>query len=224
VGVAGEDRSEVSNAGVDPATRGRRLDEALMLVRRLTAGEEVTFSGEFFRLEAARILPPTQPPIPIVIGGRGDAAVRRTAALGDGWLGMFCSARRFAETRQQILDAAAAHRPGPAPSWFGLSVWCGLGASASQARELLAAKMERLYRLPYGKFQHLAPAGTPPQVAEFLHPYVEAGARHITLVPAAQCVEEAIDAAAEVAALLRAATAAKAATAAAAAAPAAGRT
>src|ERR1700733_10515732 len=57
VGVGGEDRAEVSNAGVDPATRGRRLDETLMLLRLLLAGEEVTFSGEFFRLEAARILP-----------------------------------------------------------------------------------------------------------------------------------------------------------------------
>ncbi|HEX3956966.1 MAG TPA: LLM class flavin-dependent oxidoreductase [Trebonia sp.] len=49
-------------------------------------------------LDAARILPSPKPPVPIVIGGKGDAAVRRTAELGDGWLAMFCSARRSAET------------------------------------------------------------------------------------------------------------------------------
>src|ERR1700761_3549488 len=103
IGVAGEDRREGSNAGVDPGTRGRRLDEALPLVRRLLAGEEVSHQGEFFTLEEARVLPPPQPEIPMVIGGKGEPAIRRTAAFGDGWLGMFCSARRFARTREQIL-------------------------------------------------------------------------------------------------------------------------
>ena len=153
------------------------------------------------RLEAARILPPPRPPVPIVIGGKGEAAVRRTAELGDGWLGMFCSARRFAETRQRILQAAA-DRGRPAPSWFGANVWCGLDNDADQARKLAAAKMERLYRLPYEKFQHLAPAGTPKQVAEFLYPYVAAGARHLTLIPAGRSIEAEIDAAAEVRELL----------------------
>jgi alkanesulfonate monooxygenase SsuD/methylene tetrahydromethanopterin reductase-like flavin-dependent oxidoreductase (luciferase family) len=204
VGVGGEDRAEISNAGVDPATRGRRLDEALALVRRLLAGEEVTFSGEFFRLEAGRILPAPQPPIPVVIGGKGDAAIRRAAELGDGWLGMFCSARRFAETRQRILQAAA-DRGGQAPSWFGITAWCGLHSDAGRARELVAAKMEGLYRLPYEKFERLAPAGTPKQVAEFLYPYVESGAWNVTLVPAGESIEAEIDAVAEVSEHLKAA-------------------
>jgi alkanesulfonate monooxygenase SsuD/methylene tetrahydromethanopterin reductase-like flavin-dependent oxidoreductase (luciferase family) len=197
IGVAGEDRSEVSNAGVDPGTRGRRLDEALPLLRRLLAGEEVSHQGEFFQLDQARILPPPRPAIPIVIGGRGEAAIRRTAALGDGWLGMFCSARRFAATRSRILEAAA-DLGREAPPWFGVNVWCGLDADPGRGREMLAEKMERLYRLPQEKFRYLAPAGTPKQVAEFLRPFAEAGAGHITLVPAGESVEAEIDAVAEV--------------------------
>ena len=197
VGAAGEDRREVSNAGVDPATRGRRLDEALLLLRRLLAGEEVSHQGEFFRLDQARILPAPQPPVPVVMGGRGEPAIRRTATLGDGWLGMFCSARRFAETREAILEAAAQAGREP-PSWFGVNVWCGLDADPSRARELVAVKMERLYHLPYEKFQYLAPAGTPRQVAEFLQPFATAGAEHLTLVPAGSSIEAEIDAVAEV--------------------------
>ncbi len=197
IGVAGEDRREVINAGVDPATRGRRLDEALPLVRRLLAGEEVSHQGEFFHLEEALILPPPQPRIPMVIGGKGEPAIRRTAESGDGWLGMFCSARRFAQTREQIL-AAAADLGRAAPPWFGVNVWCGLDPDPERARDLLAAKIERLYRLPYEKFRHLAPAGTPKQVAEFLRPFTEAGAEHVTLVPAGTSAEAEIDAAAEV--------------------------
>jgi alkanesulfonate monooxygenase SsuD/methylene tetrahydromethanopterin reductase-like flavin-dependent oxidoreductase (luciferase family) len=197
VGVAGEDRREVSNAGVDPRTRGRRLDEALMLVRRLLAGEEVTYHGEFFQLDEARILPAPEPRIPIVIGGKGDVAVRRAAELGDGWLGIFCSARRFAQTREQILEAAAGSGR-ELPSWFGVNVWCGLDADPERARQLVAAKMEGLYQLPYEKFQHVAPAGTPEQVAEFLRPFVASGAAHVTLIPVGTSIEAEIDAVAEV--------------------------
>ncbi|MEU9449032.1 LLM class flavin-dependent oxidoreductase [Streptomyces sp. NPDC048277] len=202
VGVGGEDRREVANAGVDPRTRGRRLDESLMLVRRLLAGEEVTHCGEFFQLDRARILPSPEPHIPLVIGGKGEVAVRRAARFGDGWLGIFCSARRFAETRASVLEAAAGFDREP-PGWFGVNVWCGLDKDSERARELLAARLEGLYRLPYEKFRHIAPAGTPERIAEFLVPFVEAGAVHLTLIPVAESVEAGIEAVAEVGELLQ---------------------
>jgi alkanesulfonate monooxygenase SsuD/methylene tetrahydromethanopterin reductase-like flavin-dependent oxidoreductase (luciferase family) len=103
IGVAGEDRREVANMGVDPATRGRRMDETLMLLERLAGGGVVDHDGEFFKLEGARILPALAPRVPIVIGGAGDVAVRRAVEHGDGWLGMWCSARRYGDTHQRIL-------------------------------------------------------------------------------------------------------------------------
>lgn len=203
VGVGGEDRSEISNSGVNPATRGRRLDEALEVLRALLTGEEVTHKGEFFTLDAARILPPPEPAVPIVIGGKGDTAIRRTAKYGDGWLGMFCSARRFAETRHAILEAAATHDR--APSWFGITAWCGLDADPAAAEQLVGEKMQALYKLPREKFRHLAPAGTPEQVAEWLDAFVDAGAESITVIPAAASVEAGVEHAAAVRELLVAA-------------------
>ena len=197
VGVGGEDRHEVSNAGVDPATRGRRLDEALGLLRALVTGEEVTHDGEFFKLESASIHPPPSPPVPIVIGGKGEVAVRRTAQFGDGWLGIFCSVRRFRETLSQINEAATNYDRA-APSWFGVNVWCGLDPDEAKAKALIADRMETLYRLPYERFQHIAPAGTPAQVAEWLAQFVHAGAQHLTIIPAASSLESAIDVAAEI--------------------------
>src|ERR1039457_4776768 len=84
------------------------------------------------------------PPVPIVIGGKGDAAVRRAARYGDGWLAIFCSARRFAQTKEQIAEAAA-HLGRAAALWYGVNVWCGLDADAAQARSLLARQIEGLY-------------------------------------------------------------------------------
>ena len=203
VGVGGEDRSEISNAGVDPATRGRRLDETLKVLRKLATGEAVDHQGQFFSLSKARILPPPDPRIPLVIGGSGNAAVRRTAAYGDGWLGIFCSARRFGETVQRIRDATA-ELGRPAPWWFGLSMWCGLGSDGDRARELLGRRMQALYGQPPEKFQHVTAAGTPEQVAEKLAPFVAAGAGNLTIVTVAESVHDGIDLAAEVRRLLQA--------------------
>ena len=54
VGLGGEDRHELEICGVDPTTRGRRLDECLAIVRALLAGETVDFSGRIFQIEQAR--------------------------------------------------------------------------------------------------------------------------------------------------------------------------
>ena len=55
-----------------------------------------------------RILPPAAEPVPIVIAGRSTAALRRTARLGDGWLGVWVSPDRFAQAARDIAAEAAA--------------------------------------------------------------------------------------------------------------------
>lgn len=202
VGVGGEDRTEVANMGVDPSTRGRRMDETLAVLRRMASGEAVDHDGEFYRFEQSRILPPPDPQVPIVIGGGGEIAVERTAAYGDGWLGMWCSARRYAATHQQILDACAA-RGRPAPTFAGLSIWVGLGEDSAAARANLGAQMAALYNMPPEKFQHITAAGTPDEVTAFLEPYVTGGARTITLIPVGDSVEQAIELSGEVGRRLR---------------------
>src|SRR5215468_11550540 len=137
VGVGGEDRHEVSVCGVDPATRGLRMDECLAVVRQLLTGAPVTFHGTFFDLDEALILPAPAAPIPVIIGGRSDAAIRRAGRLGDGWLGIWNSPRRFATAVEMAAqEAAAAGRPGP-PSRHAMQVWCGLADSKEAARACL---------------------------------------------------------------------------------------
>ena len=125
VGIGGEDRREVSNSGVDPATRGQRMDECLLIVRELLAGKPVTQRGRFFDLDHAVIAPTPSEPIPIIVGGRSDAAVRRAGRLGDGWLGLWCSPRRYAAAVEIAADEAArVGRPDP-PRRHAMQVWCG---------------------------------------------------------------------------------------------------
>ncbi len=91
VGVgAGWLASEYEAAGVDFAGRGRRLDESIEVCRRLWTDETVEHHGEFFDFGPVKFEPkPVQRPHPpIVVGGDSKAALRRSAALGDGWAPM----------------------------------------------------------------------------------------------------------------------------------------
>ncbi len=94
VGIGGEDRHEIAICGVDPATRGLQMNECLAIVRQLLTGKPVTYHGRFFDVDDAVIAPAPAEPVPIVIGGRSDAAIRRAGRLGDGWLGRPLGGRR----------------------------------------------------------------------------------------------------------------------------------
>jgi len=199
VGVGGEDRHEIEICGVDPRTRGRRTDESLVALRGLLRGEPTTFEGEFFRFEDAWIRPAPDPPVPLVIGGRSPAALRRAARLGDGWLGVWCSPERFAGALQQIEDLAQErHLPRPERWDHGLQLWVGLDADRAQARRRLAARMESMYRIPFERFERYSPHGSPEEIAEFLAPYRAAGCTRFNVMPVASSSEAAIEGVAEI--------------------------
>ncbi len=112
-GVGADAAPEWRALGIDARTRGKRTDEALAIIARLWAGESVMFEGAHYRYEGARIAPlPVQQPLPMWIGGNSDAAVRRAATLGTGWLSGQSSAAAVAPVVAKIREAsAAAGRP-----------------------------------------------------------------------------------------------------------------
>ncbi|NKR86920.1 TIGR03619 family F420-dependent LLM class oxidoreductase [Rhodococcus hoagii] len=65
--------------------RGRRTDEAIDIVRGLTGGGYFEYHGEIFDVPSIKINPVPTQPIPILIGGHSDAALRRAVVRGDGW-------------------------------------------------------------------------------------------------------------------------------------------
>lgn len=203
VGIGGEDRHEIEVCGVDPRTRGRRMNEALQILRSFADGEPVTFKGEFFSLRDALVLPAPTPRIPIIVGGRSDAAVARAARLGDGWLGIWVSPRRYATVREQISAQAVQADRDPSGFEHGLNVWCGFGPDRDAARASLAPAMQAFYQMEFERFERYSPYGTPADVAEFLRPYIDAGCLAFNLIPCADDGETAIAAVGEVGRLLR---------------------
>jgi len=204
VGIAGEDRHEIEICGVDPKTRGRRMDECLQILRSLADGTPVTFDGEFFSLQDALIVPAPTPRIPLIIGGRSEAAVSRAARLGDGWLGIWVSPRRYATVRDHVTREATEAGRDPSGFEHALNVWCGFAATREAGREPLATQMQDFYQMPFEPFERYSPYGTPEDVAEFLSPYIEAGCSAFNVIPCAGDDESAIAAVGELRTLLTA--------------------
>lgn len=84
---AGWYAGEWAAAGLDFATRGRRLDEAIDVARRLWSEAAVEHHGEFFDFDEVAF-EPKPGHIPIMAGGESPAALRRAATRCDGWIAM----------------------------------------------------------------------------------------------------------------------------------------
>ncbi|WP_279103672.1 TIGR03619 family F420-dependent LLM class oxidoreductase [Gordonia paraffinivorans] len=72
--------------GVDFRRRGKRMDECMDIIRGLTTGEYFEFHGEFYDIPKIKMTPAPTEPIPLLVGGHADAALKRAVIRGDGWM------------------------------------------------------------------------------------------------------------------------------------------
>lgn len=99
---AGWMKEEFDLLGVDFRTRGKRFDECIEVLRKLWSGKMVEHHGAFFDFPRMQMCPVPKEPVPIYIGGMSPAALRRTARLGDGWLGAGQTIGQALETVKQL--------------------------------------------------------------------------------------------------------------------------
>ena len=181
---AASTRRSSSACHVPVRERGPRTDEAIDLIRRLWTAAEITHDGHFYAMDDVRIHPaPTQvggPPI--VIAGRKEAAMRRAARLGDGWMPYLYSARRYAASVRSIREQAAG-RDLTAFEWFAF-VFVNIDPDGSRAREETTRFLGGSYRQNFeAMVDSVAVAGTPDEVTAKLNTFVDAGARHFVFTP-----------------------------------------
>ncbi|MES2209169.1 MAG: TIGR03560 family F420-dependent LLM class oxidoreductase [Chloroflexota bacterium] len=178
-----------------------RLDEAVMLLRRLLDGERITHDGRFYQLNDALCEPrPIQPHLPILIGGSGPKKTLRTTALrGDAWntAGTLDEVR----TRLEILEAHCAD-VGRDRAEIELTVSFPIlirdrRADAEAAWATLIGSNGTTHA---GAVPHLF--GNPGQVADAIRPYVDLGFRTVIARLPAPYDLETIDRMIEVRALL----------------------
>ena len=106
---------EAMAAGVDFASRGRRADEAIDVLRLLWSGDEngVSFAGEFFSFTSLCSFPKPLGRLPVHVGGSSPAAARRAGQRGDGYFpgGRLTEAERADQFDLAQATARAAGRP-----------------------------------------------------------------------------------------------------------------
>jgi probable F420-dependent oxidoreductase len=196
VGVGGEFPQEFEAVGVPVSERGGRTDEAMEVLRALWGGGKVTHHGVFFDLDDVELVP-VQPPgeralvrpsggPPLVVAGRTPAAMRRAARRGDGWMPYLFSPNAYRRSVETIRDEARADGRDLSGFEWMLYLYCSVRRDGDRARDDVASFLGGAYGdKPASMLQRIAPAGTPDEVAARLQEYVDAGARHIVVSPAA---------------------------------------
>jgi probable F420-dependent oxidoreductase len=198
IGVGGEDPHEFWSSGVDPATRGARTNESMQILKQLWTEDHVTFVGKHFQLDDVTLYPKPFRPVPIFVGGRSDAALRRAGKFGDGYTGIWQSPERFTRAGLTIREAAEAAGRDSADIELGMQFWTSVAGSRAEARARVSRGMEGTYKLPFERFERYTPFGTAREVAESIAPFVELGARHINLIPVQDSPEAVIESAAAI--------------------------
>ncbi len=184
VGVGGEFPVEFEAAGLDVKQRGRRTNECLEVLRKLWTEDQVSYQGRHFQLQDASINPgPTQLPHPPVwVAGRRDAAMRRAARYGDGWLPYFYSPDRYLESVAKITKFAAESDRELEDFQWAFFPYISIYPTVAEAAKTAAQALGGRY-LYGGDFLNVVKnyclLGTPEQCAERLQEYIDAGARHI---------------------------------------------
>ena len=175
---------------VPDGQRAAVFDESLRVLRAALVDEPATYSGRFFTVTAASVMPRPTTPLDIWLGGSAPAAFRRIGTLADGWLGSFLTPTEAGAGRQAIERAADEAGRSIEPDHYGISLAVTDGelpdevAAAARTRrpdvdpsELVAAGWDQLHRQLDGYIEAgltkfvIRQAGTAP-VDEFIDRFV----------------------------------------------------
>jgi probable F420-dependent oxidoreductase len=120
VGI-GWNEIEYIGLGQNFRNRGKRVEEQVALLRELWTKPLITFEGEYHTIPDAGLNPlPIQQPIPVWFGGLADAALRRMARIGDGWIANPLPYEKLSETLELLFSYV--EQAGRDPSQFGVDL------------------------------------------------------------------------------------------------------
>ncbi|MGH3358332.1 MAG: LLM class flavin-dependent oxidoreductase [Nocardioidaceae bacterium] len=191
IGVGGEHEAEFDAVGVPKAQRGARTDEAITVVRRLLAEDDVRFDGRFTTLSGLTIQPrPKGGTVPVWVAGRSVAAMRRAALLGDGWMPYLYTPQRLADSVRRVRSIARDENRG---SWSGqvaAHLFTTVHPDGARARRTAVEQVSGTYRQDFGPLaDRYLVHGDAQTCARRVREYVDAGAGTIVLRLAAPADE-----------------------------------
>jgi len=185
--------SEFAALRVDPASRMRRMEEAIEILRLTSSQEQVSYQGEYNQFSNITVLPrPIQQPVPIWVTANPDSskpkmaerALRRVAKYGDGWMTTGNSPESFAENLATIRRYAGEEGRTLSPD-FEASLYYNINVNEDREAAFQEAKrfLDTYYGLDYTRayLERWVALGSPQECVEHLRRFVDAGATTITL-------------------------------------------
>ena len=185
VGVGGEFAKEFEACGVPVAQRGARLDESLLVMRKLWSGKPASHDGRFFKFDGVTMQPPPRQAggPPIWCGGRSDAALRRIGRMTDGWMSYVITPEMFRQGLEKI-SAAAAEADRVFDRSFGTShlLFTCIDDTYEKALDAATVSLSQRYGMDFRKAaERYCALGPPQRVVESIVRFYEAGVRHVVL-------------------------------------------
>jgi len=182
IGLGGDESKDLQAVGVNKKERAGRTDEMIVLMRRLWTEDNVTFKGRFFAVEDATIMPrPWQKNgLPIWIGGRSEAALRRTGRHGDGWLVSSASPAEVDAGIKSIRTYAADAGRQVEEDHYGVLIPFYFAQDAEKAFEVGGRSIRPRADLPTTEFIAF---GTADEVRAKVQAYIAAGATKFVMRP-----------------------------------------
>jgi len=155
--------------------RVEQLTEALTILRLMWQGGPVTFHGQHYSIENAYCYPVPEPPIPIVVGSRGERVIRIAAEHADGW--NWDALPIFYELRDGLLAGLEE---------FGRSIddvimSAGATVSFPDDPEGFVNVLETAF--PEYDNDQIVYGPTPQDAIDGLRPFIDAGVTHFQISP-----------------------------------------
>lgn len=183
VGIGTEDEREYEACGSKRSQRAGRTDEAIEVMRLLWSQDSVTYHGKYYTLNDVSIQPkPVQELPPIWIGGRSEAALRRTARIGDGWLVSQATPREIETGIAKIKVMAEEHGNEIEDDHYGALFSFCFANDPDEAERIAAPYMLR--RRTDAHWRDFSAFGTPDDVARKIDEFIQAGATKFVSRPA----------------------------------------
>lgn len=181
VGVGGEYAEEWEAGGVPISERGRRTDEQIEIVQALLRGEAVDHDGPFLAVRSPALDPVPGHSLPLLVGGRSDAAIARAARAGDAWMPVWVDAARITRAREVLDELAAGH--GRVAPGITLMIFCCVTDDLADGRRTADAYVQGQYGMGLDRIERWCAIGGEEEVAGILQGYVDAGATGLVVVP-----------------------------------------
>jgi probable F420-dependent oxidoreductase len=188
----GANLADYAACGIPTEGRGRRLDEGIMILRKIWTESHATFHGKFFDFEHVTIEPRPEPrshndsgTIDIWVGGRSDAALRRTARYADGYFASFQTPHEFSNSMATVRSYAEQFGRANARIESGLILLCRLATSREHAIEDMRPILTKMGR-GSDMFVQRTLYGSPADIIDRLQEYVALGLDKFVLWPVAE--------------------------------------